>query len=224
LESIKWNEEKVRDRCQQIVATEHAHPEAIGIIDESGIGKSGSETAGAAWQYNGNHGKVEDCVVGVHLGYSAPGFRTVVDSRLYLPKDLANDPEYRKIHYIPDEISFQTKPGIGLDLIDRALGNGIRVKAWTFDELYARDSKFLDGLEERQQVFVAEIPQDTRASPPIFRSTGTSRGGGDFASALMATRTSSALRSSSSSSGRRSEWEAMKSSREMESPPAVRRM
>jgi SRSO17 transposase len=43
LESIKWDEEKVRDRCQEIVATEHAHPEAIGIIDESGIGKSGSE-------------------------------------------------------------------------------------------------------------------------------------------------------------------------------------
>jgi hypothetical protein len=36
---------------------------------------------------------------------------------LYLPKDLANDPEYRKSHYIPDEISFQTKLGIGLDLI-----------------------------------------------------------------------------------------------------------
>jgi SRSO17 transposase len=50
LESIKWDEEKVCDRCQQIVATEHAHPEAIGIIDESGIGKSDSETAGAAWQ------------------------------------------------------------------------------------------------------------------------------------------------------------------------------
>jgi len=25
LESIKWDEEKLRDRCQQIVAKEHAH-------------------------------------------------------------------------------------------------------------------------------------------------------------------------------------------------------
>ncbi|MFM9963049.1 MAG: hypothetical protein ACKV2Q_17715 [Planctomycetaceae bacterium] len=33
LESIAWAEEKLRDRCQQIVAAEHAHPEAIGCGD-----------------------------------------------------------------------------------------------------------------------------------------------------------------------------------------------
>lgn len=36
----------------------------------------------------------------------------------------------------------------------------MRVSAWTFDELYGRDGKFLTGLEERQQVFVGEIPVD----------------------------------------------------------------
>ncbi|MDA0591137.1 MAG: transposase [Planctomycetota bacterium] len=30
LESIKWDEQRLRDRCQQLVAAEHAHPEAIG--------------------------------------------------------------------------------------------------------------------------------------------------------------------------------------------------
>lgn len=40
------------------------------------------------------------------------------------------------------------------------MGNGVRVSAWTFDELYGRDGKFLDGLEERRQVFVGEIPVD----------------------------------------------------------------
>jgi SRSO17 transposase len=53
---------------------------------------------------------------------------------------------------------FRTKPQIALDLIDRALANGIRVRAWTFDEFYGRDTQFLDGLEERDQVFVAEVP------------------------------------------------------------------
>jgi len=96
LESIKWNEESVRDRCQEIVATEHAHQEAIGLIDESGTVKSGRETAGAARQYNGNRGKIENCLVGVHLGYSTPGFQTILDSQLYLPEDWANDPARRK--------------------------------------------------------------------------------------------------------------------------------
>lgn len=65
-----------------------------------------------------------------------------------------------KKNYVPDEVLFRTKPQIALELIDRALGNGVRVAAWTFDELYGRDGKFLDGLERRQQAFVGEVPRD----------------------------------------------------------------
>ena len=61
---------------------------------------------------------------------------------------------------MPDEIEFRTKPRIVLDQIDHALSNGVRVSAWTFDELYGRNRKFLDGLESRRQVFVGEIPTD----------------------------------------------------------------
>jgi SRSO17 transposase len=61
---------------------------------------------------------------------------------------------------VPEEVPFRTKPQIAIEMIDRALANGVRVSAWTFDELYGRDSKFLDALEERGQVFVAEIPVD----------------------------------------------------------------
>ena len=96
LESIKWNEEKLRDRCQQIIARDHVHDEAIGTIDESGTTKSGSCTAGAGRQYNGSRGKVENCTVGVHLGYSTPEFQTLLDSQLYLPEDWTNDPSRRK--------------------------------------------------------------------------------------------------------------------------------
>jgi SRSO17 transposase len=98
LESIKWDEEKLRDRCQRIVATQHAHPEAIGCIDESGTTKSGSETVAAGRQWNGNRGKVDNCVVAVHLNFSAPGFQVLLDSTLYLPEDWANDPVRRKKH------------------------------------------------------------------------------------------------------------------------------
>jgi SRSO17 transposase len=63
-----------------------------------------------------------------------------------------------KKNYVPDDVVFRTKPQIALDLIDRALANGVRVQAWTFDELYGRDSAFLDGLEKRRQIFVGEVP------------------------------------------------------------------
>src|SRR5688500_15511259 len=63
LESIKWDEERLRDRCQQIVARDHTHPEAIGVIDESAVAKCGSHTVGAKRQWCGSKGKVENCVV-----------------------------------------------------------------------------------------------------------------------------------------------------------------
>jgi len=96
LESIKWDEQKLRDRCQQIVAKQHAHPEAIGCVDESGTTKSGKHTVGVGRQYNGNRGKIDNCVVGVHLSYSAPGFQVLLDSALYLPEDFTQDAARRK--------------------------------------------------------------------------------------------------------------------------------
>ena len=96
LQRIKWDEEKLRDRCQQIVAKDHAHPQAIGCVDESGTAKSGRDTVGVGRQYNGNRGKVDNCVVGVHLSYSAPGFQVLLDSGVYLPEEFAGDPARRK--------------------------------------------------------------------------------------------------------------------------------
>jgi len=106
LESVKWDEEQLRDRCQQIVASDHAHPEAIGCVDESGTAKSGQGTVGVGRQYNGNRGKVDNCVVGVHLGYAAPGFQVLLDSALYLPEAFAGDAARRKKLTSPTKLPF----------------------------------------------------------------------------------------------------------------------
>ena len=96
VESIKWDETGVRDDCQRLIAREHGHSEAIGCVDESGTTKSGSHTAGAARQWLGSRGKVDNGVVAVHLSYSSPGFQCLLDSDLYLPRDWADDPVRRK--------------------------------------------------------------------------------------------------------------------------------
>ncbi|MCH7752561.1 MAG: transposase [Planctomycetes bacterium] len=96
LELIKWNEEQLRDRCQQIIVQDHAHPEAIGCVDESGTAKSGRHTVGVGRQDNGNRGKLDNCVVGVHLSYSIPGFQVLLDSAVYLPEEFTGDSTRRK--------------------------------------------------------------------------------------------------------------------------------
>jgi SRSO17 transposase len=55
-------------------------------------------------------------------------------------------------------VVFRTKPQIAMGMVDRVLDHGVRVWAWTFDECYGRDTAFLDGLEQRGQVFVGEVP------------------------------------------------------------------
>ena len=105
LESIAWDEEQLRDRCQQLVASEHADPAAIGVIDETGTTKSGSQTTGVKRQYNGNRGKVENCVNNVALSYAGGDFHCLLDARLYLPQEWASDPTRRKKTTFPTRSS-----------------------------------------------------------------------------------------------------------------------
>lgn len=172
VESLPWDEEKLRDRCQRIVAQEHAHPQAIGLIDESGSPKSGRDTAGAARQWCGRTGKVDNCVVAVHLCYATDDFHCLLDSALYLPETWTNDPIRRKKTHIPDDVVFRTKPQIAQTEIERSLAHDIQVAAWTFDEAYGRDPKFLDFLDQRDQTFVGEVPANFRGwlrTPVVLR-------------------------------------------------------
>jgi SRSO17 transposase len=75
---------------------------------------------------------------------------------------------------------FRTKPQIALAMVDRALGHGVHVQAWTFDELYGRDAAFLDGLEQRRQVFVGEVPTNFHGwvmKPQVLRAGRSPRRG-----------------------------------------------
>ena len=85
----------------------------------------------------------------------------MLDCRTDVPAGgMGQRPGAPKKTHVPDGIEFLTKPQIALVLIDQAMADGILVKAWTFDELYGRDGKFLDGLDERKLVFVGEVPPD----------------------------------------------------------------
>lgn len=160
LSYIHWDEQRLRDRIQWIVARDHAHPDAIGIVDDSGHPKKGFHTACVQRQWCGNTGKRDNCVVSVHIGYSWGDFQCLLDSDLYMPQSWANDMERRKQAGIPQDVVYRKKTDIALAQIAGAVANGIRVSAWTFDEWYGRDGKFLDGLQNLGQNYVAEVPAD----------------------------------------------------------------
>jgi SRSO17 transposase len=154
-----WDRGDVRDGVQHIVVRDHHDPRAIGIIDDSGHPKSGNKTACVQRQWCGNTGKVDNCVVSVHLSYVSfdTCFRTMLDSDLFLPEHSWNDPARRKEAGIPDDVVYQPKYDIALQQVRHALANGIAFAWLTFDEWYTSCPDFLAGLESLGQRYIGEI-------------------------------------------------------------------
>lgn len=157
LTQLEWDEDRMRERVAQIVVAEHAHPESIGIIDETGWVKKGDKTPGVQRQYCGSVGKQENSIITVHLGYAAGEFHCLVDGDLYLPESWDQDRRRCRRAGIPDEVVYRPKSEIALELYDRARANGVHFEWLTFDEWYGSKPPFLRGLDHRQQKFIGEI-------------------------------------------------------------------
>jgi SRSO17 transposase len=155
----EWDHVRVRDCVQQIVARDHADRQAIGILDDSGHPKSGRKTACVQRQWCGNSGKLDNCVVSVHLSYATwdTRFRAMLDSALFLPEKGWDDPARRAEAGIPDEVTYRPKYEIALEQVRRALANGVVFGWLTADEWYSIASDFLAGLETLGQRYVVEV-------------------------------------------------------------------
>jgi SRSO17 transposase len=159
-----WDEKAMHDRLQQIVAGDHLESNAIGILDDSGHPKNGNQTACVSRQYCGRTGKIDNCVVTVNLSLASfdTRFRVMLDSVPYLPQVWDEDRQRRERAGIPDEVKYRSKYEIGLEQLDRARANGVWFPWLTADSWYGQKPKFLDGLRERKQRFVVEIPCNFR--------------------------------------------------------------
>jgi SRSO17 transposase len=183
LSQHRWDEDGALDQLQEIVRAEHGGPHTVGIIDETSFVKKGDKTPGVKRQWCGTVGKQENCIVTVHLSYARDDFRCLLDGDLYLPKDWANDRDRREHAGIPAEMTYRSKWQIGLELYDRAIGNGLRFDWITFDEWYGGKPAFLRGLSARGQRFVGEVPRNfvgwlkpPRVVTRPFRRGGRGRG------------------------------------------------
>jgi SRSO17 transposase len=159
LAAYKWDEDRARDRLQQMVVREDAGPNAVGIIDETSDVKQGDKTPGVQRQWCGTVGKKENCIVTVHLAYATGDFHCLLDGDLFLPESWSEDRDRCRAAGIPDSVVYRPKWKIALELYDRARGNGVVFDWLTFDEGYGGKPEFLRELAARPQVFVAEVPK-----------------------------------------------------------------
>jgi SRSO17 transposase len=163
-----WNHFGMRDRFQQRLARQPALSTAdelgtIGVIDETSVAKKGTKTPGVHRQYCGSRGKIDNCIVTVHLGIVRGLFKTLLDAALFLPQAWSADRTRCRKAKIPEDVVYRPKWRIALEQLTRALGNGLVFNWLTFDEYYGGKPAFLAELDAQPGLFyVGEIPRNFR--------------------------------------------------------------
>lgn len=170
-----WDQDDVVARLQRRVVNEHlpapgqpADDElgVVGLVDETSAAKKGDKTPGVQRQYCGSKGKIENCIVTVHLAVKHGALLAMLDSGLFLPdKSWDQDRDRCAAAHVPDEIVYQSKWMIALEQIKRAVANGVRFDWMTFDEWYGGKPGFLFQLEEMGINCCCEVPANFRCWP-----------------------------------------------------------
>lgn len=168
LDRSVWDADAVVGDVRALVADRLGDPSGVLAVDETGFLKKGTKSCGVARQYSGTAGRVENCQVGVFLGYAGPRGRAGMDRALYLPEGWANDPDRRRAAGVPPDVVFKTKPHLAREMVARALDAGVPAAWVVADEVYGADSAFRLPLEERGQAYVLAVAPNVSAStwPP----------------------------------------------------------
>jgi SRSO17 transposase len=136
-----WDPEAVRDVLRRYIIQHLGDPEAVLVIDETGFLKKGRHSAGVARQYSGTAGRIENCQIGVFLGYAGPLGHTLLDRELYLPEEWTADRARCQQAGIPRDRRFATKPQLAQEMLQRALAAGVPAKWVTGDSVYGDDRR-----------------------------------------------------------------------------------
>ena len=168
LRDLVWDHFGMRDRLQQRLSEQPALRVAdnlgtIGLIDETSVAKKGTKTPGVHRQYCGARGKLENCIVTVHLGIVRGLFKTLIDAALFLPQAWSEDRTRCREAKIPDDVVYRPKWRIALEQLARASANGLKLDWLTFDEYYGGKPPFLAELDAVPGMYyVGEIPRNFR--------------------------------------------------------------
>ena len=87
------------------------------VFDPSAFAKKGTASVGVQRQWCGRLGKVDNCQVGVFLGYVSDAEHALVDFRLYLPRGWAEDRKRRKKAGVPKDVQYRTRHELALEML-----------------------------------------------------------------------------------------------------------
>jgi len=156
----EWAHQPLLTELVRQVAAELGEADAVLVFDPSAFPKKGTASVGVQRQWCGRLGKVDNCQVGIYLGYVSRREHALVDFRLYLPKEWAKRKRRRREAGVPDAIRFQTRHEQILDILDER-GPQLPHGWIAGDDELGRSSWFRQQLRERNECYLLAVPSNT---------------------------------------------------------------
>jgi SRSO17 transposase len=155
-------------------------PDGILAFDPSSFPKRGRHSVGVKRQWCSHRGKVDNCQVGVFMGYVSRHDHALLDFRLALSKDWARDAQRRAACHVPPEVQYHTRHEQCLEMLDAWGEQGPH--GWvTGDDELGRHTQFRQALRERGERYVLGVPcntiiRDLEAPLPAYQGRGSCTG------------------------------------------------
>ncbi len=166
---LPWAHQPMLTTLARQVGQELGQVDGVIVFDPSAFPKKGTQSVGVARQWCGRLGKVDNCQVGVFLGYVTRTEHTLVNARLYLPEEWTKDRARCQAAGVPKTIRFQTRQQLALEMLDEC--GGILPHTWIAgDDEMGRPSNFRRDLRARGERYLLGVPSNTlirdRDTPP----------------------------------------------------------
>ena len=171
-----WNDAPLRDELVSQVGRQLGENDGVIVFDPSAFPKSGRESVGVARQWCGRLGKVDNCQVGIYMGYVSGREHALVDMRLYLPKEWTKDRKRRKKAGIPKEVRYRTRHQLCLEMLENH-GEKLPHSWITGDDEMGRPYWFRRRLNELTERYLLAVPSNTlvrdlHVDPPEYSGRG----------------------------------------------------
>ena len=150
------------------------------VLDDTGFPKDGKRSPGVKRQYSGTLGKIGNCQIGVSVHAAGKRGTVPLGWALYLPEEWCSDAERRRKAKIPAEVTFKTKPELGVELIERAAGWDLPSAPVLGDAAYGDNTALRARLEDAECSYVLSVHAETTVftAETTFAVPERSGGGG----------------------------------------------
>ena len=157
--SVPWDHKPLLATLAHQVGEDLGEPDGVIVFDPSAFLKKGTKSVGVARQWCGRFGKVDNCQVGVFMGYVSRKEHALVNMRLFLPEEWATDKARRKEAGVPKDLKHRTRHRLAVEMLEEC-GKALPHSWVAGDDEMGRPSSFRQKLRDCGERYLLGVPSN----------------------------------------------------------------